>query len=567
MLLEIFHLDVGIELVGVGCILVDLAETLGRSEDRSDATEGEYSDAAVGLGLDGILGDDGGVVGGTGNVLVAEVSARGEGVYLAHPVGHDDGTLADDEEGECAARDGIALGEEGVSLGIIDLVDEFGHGGDFVLADSREVEHGHSFQLLLVGRLEDQILQITQYPHEIFLAETQQRTLVARCRNVRHTFLLGDERPFAEISAATQMLIVVLGLSHLDIVHPNLTVLDDVKHLPLVPLANNLIPLVDLHLRQRLGDLIQILLVEIGEEGDLLQNVANGRIVLHGRAGQNLAEGILIDPPDFAPLGGHAGRGAGTVVQQGQFAEGSSGADAADFVPVHLKVDHAGLENVEIITHFALSNDGLSPGDGRLFERIDQRLGFVLPEIREHEIPLERGRDEFGVGVRFGMDRSLEIGVDLNGRREDVPQARRLGLRGELLRAARIFGQMEAGILLPLIPLGNGGAGAGGGGSALRASLGVQADQPLPDGRGGRHAGLHLGSGGRGGGGGGLRCGGGLLVGGGDSSGCASCSFLRMFRAGGAHLSGRAVVRGVLREAVAHFLTGGVLITCVQPPF
>mmetsp|Transcript_43764 Transcript_43764/g.133179 ORF Transcript_43764/g.133179 Transcript_43764/m.133179 type:complete len:469 (-) Transcript_43764:145-1551(-) len=93
---------------------------------------------------------------------------------------------------------------------------------------------------------------------------------------------------------------------------------------------------------------------------------------------------IEAEQSDGSAVRRDGGGATGGFVDQRQFAKGPSFARGAHLAPVHLELDLAGLDDVEIIPPVALAHDGGAP---RIFDRLeglDQRAQFRIGDLIEH---------------------------------------------------------------------------------------------------------------------------------------------------------------------------------------
>mmetsp|Transcript_4466 Transcript_4466/g.7978 ORF Transcript_4466/g.7978 Transcript_4466/m.7978 type:complete len:201 (+) Transcript_4466:1574-2176(+) len=176
-------------------------------------------------------------------------------------------------------------------------------------------EDGDSHQHPLFHRVVDQVLQRPQGILELFPAQAK-RHGINLGRNIRHPGMSREKRPLPKKFPWSQHLIHILTVPKPNIVYLHPPLLQNIKHLPHIPLVNNAISLRKAHRRQRVRDLDQHRLVQIRQEPHLAQNEQHVILLTRIVVREHVPKGPLIDLPKLAVRVRNARRRAGTVVQQ-----------------------------------------------------------------------------------------------------------------------------------------------------------------------------------------------------------------------------------------------------------
>mmetsp|Transcript_35129 Transcript_35129/g.79179 ORF Transcript_35129/g.79179 Transcript_35129/m.79179 type:complete len:315 (+) Transcript_35129:1535-2479(+) len=207
---------------------------------------------------------------------------------------------------------------------------------------------------------------------------------------------------------------------------------------------------------QRVGNLLEILNVELADVVDALQCLAKSDVPPHRPHGKDAAEGRLLDPPERARravgtslLGlvrvatRDAVGGGRAVVQKTKLAEALAGfVGHADALPgshlspragraVRVEVPHRTLpQYVEVTPRLLMAQyDFAWIAHGVLLEGVDDLLHLTFSDllvvaqcVGEDEIPLECEGDKVGVVGRLGIDRRVVSDVELDCGAVDVAQ-------------------------------------------------------------------------------------------------------------------------------------------------
>lgn len=251
--------------------------------------------------------------------------------------------------------------------------------------------HGLQDAVLHVAR--EQVLQGPQQLRELPPAQRQAGHLppadaVGHARLVQQQGHLPEVLPAAERG---QHVLLVRGRA-LALRHVHLPVLDDVEGVPALALPDDVLPRAEGGLRQRAGQLGDLLVLERVQDLDRLQELAALHHLAGAGGGQDAAEGAQVHAPEHAGrLRPHRGRALG-VVHQRQLAEGPPGAVVADLLVVdeHLALahlQHEELEPVVALPHHVLAGLLLR---GR--HRRDHVAQVLHPDLREQEVVPQRIR-------------------------------------------------------------------------------------------------------------------------------------------------------------------------------
>ena len=187
--------------------------------------------------------------------------------------------------------------------------------------------------------------------------------------------------------------------------------------------------------------------LERGEQRDFVEEVLVHPATGEGRVHQDATEGDAVEGPEQGSwLRGNDGRGTGSVVHEGEFAEGATGTnvcyfgtntfwsrlDAAALVDVDVKVTF--LDDVEVVARVALGDDLYTfGGNGFLDEGTKYLRGLLVVEMAEEEV----------VGNGCFQASKLIRGFRVEGR---LPVVVRTGLRVHALsRDGRTTGQGVVG--------------------------------------------------------------------------------------------------------------------------
>mmetsp|Transcript_5817 Transcript_5817/g.11338 ORF Transcript_5817/g.11338 Transcript_5817/m.11338 type:complete len:343 (-) Transcript_5817:260-1288(-) len=267
-------------------------------------------------------------------------------------------------------------------------------------------EDGDPHQHPLFHRVVDQILQRPQRILELFPAQAK-RHGINLGGNIRQPGMSREQRPLPKKLPWSQYLIHVLTIPKPNIVHLHPPLLQNIKHLPHIPLVNNAISLRKAHRRQRIRDLDQHRLVQIRQESHLAQNVQHVLLLTRIVVCEHVPKGPLIDLPELAVRVGNARRRAGTVVQQRQLPKAPPARTRPDVIAIHGKANIPVLHNVKVISHLALLDDYGARGDRIGLHGIDEEVSFFFREGGEDEIVREGVVYELYGGVGLG-----EVGDD-----------------------------------------------------------------------------------------------------------------------------------------------------------
>mmetsp|Transcript_15157 Transcript_15157/g.31189 ORF Transcript_15157/g.31189 Transcript_15157/m.31189 type:complete len:510 (+) Transcript_15157:2242-3771(+) len=204
------------------------------------------------------------------------------------------------------------------------------------------------------------------------------------------------------------------GVSETNVVHPYLSALDDVEHITLFSLFDDLLSLFVFDGVHDIGKLFNRLAVEVFEQINLRKDFDDAGFAILRGSRQKVTEGPLVDLPEDGVFARDTGGCTRRIVQEREFSEGPTRSARSDGFPVANETDFAGLADVKKVTRVTLFDDHFTLVGNFFLHGVDEHLSFDVGQIRKDEIRSQGHVEKGRLGIRLGMDGGRKVAVEVH---------------------------------------------------------------------------------------------------------------------------------------------------------
>mmetsp|Transcript_25829 Transcript_25829/g.55573 ORF Transcript_25829/g.55573 Transcript_25829/m.55573 type:complete len:457 (-) Transcript_25829:822-2192(-) len=267
----------------------------------------------------------------------------------------------------------VALGQDLPLRWILDLIDQRAHQLDFKVFNVGIGKEGHAAEQPTIVRPGNHLRQRSKHLLK-HLPRQCQRNRILGGLGIRLPWLILHNRLLAKVIPGPQYLDATFSMLVLHFTLPN-----NIKNAPLASTFEDLIPRIVINCCERISNPMDELIVQIAQEGDLLQHVLCLIVILDSMCRQQFTESHLIHTPQSClAIHSHTSGSTGGIVKQRQFPKRIPRHGSPNLVPIHDKRHLTAAQNIKMPTSLTLLDDRLALLHLVILKGIHQRFQFAF---------------------------------------------------------------------------------------------------------------------------------------------------------------------------------------------